>query len=302
MTPTCRRFPGLVTLLLAVCVTTVVQAAPSVKRGVCAQQLSAEDFRALAPGVSWWYNWHFEPDAEAPDGGPEFVPMLWSDAAGLWTGLERSLERLPRPRAIMALNEPNFRPQANMTPEASAKAWKRAKEIADWCGVPLVGPHMAIGSSPQDSVRSRNPRTGKEETFTWMTPYVDAFLAALPAGSSPGRAASGPILAVHCYGNLGELKWAVGELAKRSGGPVWVTEFNQHASADEAAQVEYMKQAVEFLENSPDVAGYAWFMARIKGQPKYSLLADESGRLTRLGETYVNLPTGPSAGGSGPAR
>jgi hypothetical protein len=84
-----------------------------------------------------------------------------------------------------------------------------------------------------------------------------------------------------------------------------VTEFNQNDSADEVAQLEYMKQAVDFLENSPDVAGYAWFMARIKGQPKYSLLADESGRLTRLGETYVNLPAGvsaPGGGGSGPAR
>jgi hypothetical protein len=282
-------------VLFSACVAAGALANPGPKRGVCAQKLSAEDFRALAPGVSWWYNWHFEPDAEVPEGGPEFVPMLWSDAKGIREGAERFLDGHPRPRALFVLNEPNFRPQANLSPEASAKAWLGARELADYCGVLLVGPHLAVGSSPQDSVTARNPRTGKKETFTWMVPYIDAFLAGLPAGASP-------VLAVHCYGNVGELKWAVGELAKRYGGPVWVTEFNENAAADEDAQIRYMKEAVEFLENSPDVAGYAWFMARIPGQPKYSLLADESGRLTRLGETYVNLPAGPSAGGSGPAR
>jgi hypothetical protein len=84
---------GLLAILLAACMTDPAQAAPSPKRGVCAQKLSAGDFRALAPGVSWWYNWHFEPDAEAPEGGPEFVPMLWSDAAGL-AALEPAIARI----------------------------------------------------------------------------------------------------------------------------------------------------------------------------------------------------------------
>jgi hypothetical protein len=272
-------------VLLAAGAATVAWARPSEKRGVCAQKLSAEDFKALAPGVSWWYDWGYEPDREAPPDGPEFVPMLWSDAAGLWTGLDRFLETHPRPRAILALNEPNFKPQANMTPAASARAWLRAREIADRCGIPLVGPHLAIGSSAADSVTAPNPRTGKEETYAWMVPYVDAFRAGLPAGAAP-------VFAVHCYGNAGELKWAVGELAKRYGGPVWVTEFNMWAAKDEEGELAYMKEALAFLEGSPDVAGYAWFMARIPGQSKFSLLADESGRLTRLGQTYVSFPAG----------
>ncbi len=32
----------------------------SVKRGICLNKFSAEDFKAVAPGVSWYYNWHYE--------------------------------------------------------------------------------------------------------------------------------------------------------------------------------------------------------------------------------------------------
>jgi hypothetical protein len=250
---------------------------------VCAQNLSPADFKALAPGVSWWYNWHFEPDAVPPAGGPEFVPMLWGDAAGSWDGLERSLKTGRRPRIILGLNEPNLKSQSNLDPAVAAKAWKRLKALADSRGIPLVGPQVAIGSAPNDSVNGWEPGWKRMETYTYMIPYLDAFFGRLGSGYAPA-------LAVHSYGNAGELKWAVGELAKRYGGPVWVTEFNEYKAADEDAQITYMKQAVDFMEKSPDVAGYAWFMARIPGMPLYSLLEREPGRLTRLGEVYVSLP------------
>src|ERR1043165_10050756 len=39
---------------------------PSKKRGICANKLSAEDFRAFAPAVTWYYNWHYKTDHVPP--------------------------------------------------------------------------------------------------------------------------------------------------------------------------------------------------------------------------------------------
>jgi len=258
---------------------------PSPKRGVCAKGLSAEDFKALAPGVSWWYNWSPTPDTALPAGGPEFVPMLWGDSPGLWEGLNGSLRENPHPRVILAINEPNLKSQANLSPEAAAKAWLRVKTIVDQRGIPLVGPQLALGSDAKESIQAHDPIQKKDVTYGWMGAYLDAFNFFLPHGVSL-------TVGVHPYGNVGELKWAVAEMAKRTGHPVWVTEFNEWKAASEEAEIEYMKEAVAFLEASPDVAGYAWFMARTLGQPTHSLLAPESGRLTRLGEAYVSFPGG----------
>jgi hypothetical protein len=136
-----------------------------------------------------------------------------------------------------------------------------------------------------------DPVLRKMTTYTWMGPWLDAFQAFLQQGARP-------ILAVHPYGNAGELKWAVGEAARRSGGPVWVTEFNEwKAKDDDDAAIAYMREAVAFLEASPDVEAYAWFMARMFADPRNSLLGPEPGRLTRLGETYVNPTAGVPGGG-----
>lgn len=255
--------------------------APSAKRGVCAQGLAAADWRALSPGVSWWYNWSFEPDSQVPQGGPAFIPMLWGDSPGLWKGFERALKN--RPPRVLVLNEPNLRSQANLRPSKAAKAWTRARKLTERYGVPLVGPQLSLGCPANDCVEDLDPIQRKRVTYTWLVPFVDAFLAHLPEGAKP-------VLAVHPYGNVGELKWAVGEAAKRSGGPVWVTEFNEWKAPNEDAQLAYMKEAVAFMEASPDVAGYAWFMARAKDRPGISLLGEEPGRLTRLGEAYLSLP------------
>lgn len=272
-------------LLAFVFMVSTATAAPSAKRGICAKDLSPEDWKALSPGVSWWYNWHFEPDGSVPEGGPEFIPMLWGNHPDSWKGLERSLKARPKPRALLVINEPNLRTQANLDPKATAKAWRKAKEVGDRFGIPVVGPQMSIGCPTNDCVSADDPIQKKRVTYTWMVPFIEAFQRFLPKGSMP-------VLAIHPYGNVGELKWAVAEARKRSGGPVWVTEFNEWKAKDEDAAIEYLRDAVAFMESSPDVAGYAWFMARMKDDPKNSLLAPERGTLTRLGEVYVNLPSG----------
>ncbi|MDF2692952.1 MAG: hypothetical protein K0S65_1335, partial [Labilithrix sp.] len=54
---------------------------PGCKRGVAYGYHSEADMRALSKGVSWWYNWAFEPDNGVRNVfatiGLEYVPMVW---------------------------------------------------------------------------------------------------------------------------------------------------------------------------------------------------------------------------------
>lgn len=78
-------------------------------------------------------------------------------------------------------------------------------------------------------------------------------------------------------------------LYKEYGRPVWITEFAWWDAPNVEAEIDYMIEAVDFFERTPYVEGYAWFKERVKGNPKLSLLG-ESGKLTPLGEAYVNMP------------
>ena len=267
-------------VVFLLCVNLASAASP--KRGVCAKDLSAKDFEALKPGVSWWYNWYFKPDGAGDKSPFEFRPMMWGDSPDLWSGLEKYLEGGAKPKMLLGLNEPNLKSQCGLAPEATAKAYLRLKKIADRYGIPLVGPHMAIGSPAEDSVKAWDPVEKKEILYTYMVPFLNAFKHYL--GSEPM-----PALGIHSYGNTGELKWVVGELRKLYGVKVWVTEFNEWKAPSAEAQKTYLLEAVDFLEKSPDVEGYAWFMARMDN-PNQSLFEKEPGRLSPLGLAYVNAP------------
>ena len=261
------------------------QKVQSSKRGVCENALSEADFRALAPGVSWFYNWHFESKDKPPAGvAMEFLPMAWSDRPADIAGLQSYLSKIPqKPRFVLAINEPNLRGQAFIPPQQTASFYKRVKEVADRYGIPTVGPHMALGSSDHDSIKAMDPLQNKEVTYTFMVPFLKAFMHYVEP--TPVTA-----VAFHSYGSLGELKWAVGMLHKEFNKPVWVTEFAQWKSGSPEEALKYVMQATDFLERSPEVAGYAWFKERVPDNPGISLFSNASGALTPIGEAYVNVP------------
>ena len=145
---------------------------------------------------------------------------------------------------------------------------------------------MSIGASPADSITAFDPIENKEVTYTFMIPYLKAFFH-YAEESKLDVAAVG----IHPHMNAGGLM-GVTELAHReTRRPLWVTEFN---NSDESPDIEeiriYLMQAADFMERTRYVEGYAFFKERAAGHPKISLLADEPGKLTRLGEAYVNLP------------
>jgi hypothetical protein len=259
------------------------EAVRSPKRGLCANKLGAEDFTVLAPGVSWLYNWHFTTDMVPPaELGFAYIPMVWGDFPEAYTGLDQRLAADPKPPVVFAINEPNLKGQAFITPEVCAAAFKRVQGIAAKHGVPVVGPHYALGSSPADSITAMDPLEKKQVTYSWFVPYMKAF------GHFLGPAAKGLPTGVHAYKDLGELTWSIQAAYEATGGPVWVSEFARW-DADERGQLEFMMQAVDLMERTPHVAGYAWFKERAD-HGTLALLAKEPGKLTALGRAYVDMP------------
>ncbi|MGB8355493.1 MAG: glycosyl hydrolase [Chthoniobacteraceae bacterium] len=258
---------------------------PSQKRGVCANKLDAADFRALAPGVSWYYTWHFEPTSTPPsDANIEFLPMCWGADETRLNGLKNYLAGGHHPRAVLALNEPNLKGQAFIPPEKAAEYYTKIKAVADQYHLPTVGPHMAIGSPTGSSITAMDPITHTQTTYSFMTPYLKAFLYYTDASHTD----VGP-LGVHSYGNIGELKWVVEMTYKEFHRPVWVTEYAWWGAPNVDEARKYLMEATDFLENNPHVAGYAWFKERADN-PKISLLEKSPGVLSPLGQAYVAMP------------
>jgi hypothetical protein len=257
----------------------------SKKRGVCMNNMSAADFRALAPGVTWFYNWHYKTDSVPPAGVKmTYIPMVWGDRADALAALPAYLAGAnPKPPVVFAINEPNLKGQAFIPPQTTAEVFKKVKAIADKFQVPVVGPHMAIGSSPNDSIKAMDPVTHKEETYTFMVPFLKAFFNYM--GGTKVDA-----IGVHSYGNIGELKWASGAITKEFKRPTWVTEYAQWNVKSVEEGRDYLIAATDYLERSPDVQGYAWFKERANDNPKISLLERQPGKLSILGEAYVAMP------------
>ena len=251
------------------------------KRGVCVNRLEAADFAALAPGVSWFYNWNFTTrDLPPPGVRMEFVPTAWGDVPEHLTGLDAYLAD-HHPRAVLALNEPNLKGQAFIPPERSASFLERVKAIADRRGIPVVGPQMAMGSSKDDSITAVDPLDKRSTTYTFFVPFLKAVFAY--------GATAIPAVGLHTYGNAGEAKWALETMRKEFHRPIWVTEYS-HVPNPKGG-MEYLMQATDLFERSPDVEGYAWFKERSTGKDAaISLLQATPGRLTALGEAYVAMP------------
>jgi hypothetical protein len=258
------------------------------KRGLCANDMSAEDFKAIAPGVSWFYTWNFEPTANAkvPDGcNIEFIPMVWGKAPEQLEGLKKYLKTGAKPRAIMAINEPNLKDQAFISPLETATLYKNIKAVADEYKIPVIGPNMSLGSPAEGSITADDPIDGKKTTYTFMVPFLKATLFYLDKDK-----VSCDTLAWHGYGQMGEFGWAVKQLPEAFGKKQWVTEYAFWKADNDESEIRFMIESTDLMERSDNVTGYAWFKERVTENKKLSILAKDSGKLTKLGEIYVKMP------------
>lgn len=263
---------------------------PSAKRGVAVatpgndrNSLSPTDFRALANGISWYYNWGILPLNQPSDLSISYVPMVYGAGSGYLTTLQSYLASGHLPWRVLALNEPNFMWESNLTPLAAASAIAQLRVICDPYGIPVVGPQMTIGTDPSNSVTAYDPIQNATVTYTYQENYLAAF--DYYCGSTKPYAQ-----ATHSYGGSGEVSWITGVMsAARPTQPVWITEMNLQGASDYTNAVSNLMTTVDYLERTSSVEGYAWFMARVSGDPYNSLLSAD-GVLTPTGQAYVQMP------------
>jgi len=259
-------------------------ATKSAKRGVAYDLASTADLQAIAPGVSWWYNWGTRPNnglgsSAASQSGMDYLPMLWNDNFDA-TAIENYI-KANGIKYLLVLNEPNLTDQANLTPALAAAAWPKYEAVATATGVKIVGPAITWGTMQNYG-----------DPVVWM----DAFILAYQ-NANGNRNPKFDFLAFHWY-DYG-LADQLNRLTKY-GKPFWVTEMANWHNNNDGAQIDtlakqqaQMTDMVRICESRADVFRYAWFTGRMGpgGDPHFtSLFGAAPGQLSDLGKTYLSLP------------
>lgn len=281
-------------LFLAAALIAPCALAKSFKRGVGEDHFMLGcQLEALAPGVSWYYNWGTEPAAGYLDQvkdftGFDFVPMCWNGNFNE-EALRAYLDEHPEVKYILGFNEPNFSAQSNMTPAVAAQKWPAVQQIAADYNLQIVAP--ALNYSP-------NP------PYSQPTAWMDEFVALVGNDAFD-------YVAIHNYGGFGVMVDLATEFHSRYGKPVWVTEFcywpnegDPNSSVAESAQISVMMQSVEWLEKTEWIERYAWFKPigqyLVTGEqtgPRYGLLERQPNgqvdvsTLSQQGYVYVYMST-----------
>jgi hypothetical protein len=233
---------------------------------------------AISKGVSWWYNWYYQPENTVSmvyqNYGMDFVSMAWGKSFNE-AGIRAYYASHPDAKYLLGFNEPNFISQANLKPSEAAALWPKLEKIAKDYGLKIVGPAVNYSGDPV-----------QENGVTYSNPiaYLDAFFAACPNCQVD-------YIAVHnymCYS--GALTDYINQF-KKYNKPIWLTEF---ACWDQTTITLVMQKglilgALDYLESEPMVFRYSWFNGNRTGSSPYIDLFDaQSGKLTELGQLYVN--------------
>lgn len=285
-----RTFIILCAALMAL--SAVAQPKKSFKRGVGENSFSTQaEIDALAPGVSWYYDWSIVPSPGVasyvgPDKAVNFVPMAWNGGFDE-AKLRGYLTEHPGIGYILGFNEPNFKAQANMTPTQAAEAWPAVEKLADDFGLEIVSPALNYPDGAINDGKTYQPKD-------WLQQFINVYTEKF------GRAPRFDYIGLHCYMNAYKAqKNFVDDFAKTFGKKVWLTEFCAwEGQVDSVTQVNAMVNMVNTLENDTNVHRYAWFKAKgSNASPFYRLMFTPSvithkpayGTLSVIGKVYTNM-------------
>lgn len=284
----------------------------SPKRGICENNPHYTEAwtQALKPGVSWTYNWAVAPE---PDGlhsaeasGIRFAPMCWNHQFSEQK-LRRYLAAHPETELLLGYNEPNFTSGdggSNITPAIAARYWPKVEQIAEDYGLRLVSPAMNFGYQKLTDGKV----WGLDE---WLGAFIEEYRKL-----NDNRDPRMDYIALHTYMNwASSVRWFVDEylyasdrdqrlrdyFARNGRKQIFLTEFSAGEgdkdgfTTTEDSQIDQMVQKVQILEQSDNVAGYAWFMG-IGGSftnsfPYWHVFAGSDANLqfTELGRIYAHL-------------
>ena len=251
--------------------------AKSPKRGVSFSWQMDADFDLLGPVVSWSYNWAntYAPQQEGKyqQYGIQFVPMCWNNSYSPEAIAAYYASHTEKQNYLLGYNEPNLTDQANMTPTEAAEHWADVVAVAKNSNARLISPAMNWGTLAGYS----NGVQWLQEFFTKVNPN-DIYG-----------------IAVHIYMN--SAKAALGDLQRYKvfSKPLWLTEFCAwNGVSTSAAQIQFLTQAINALEQDNGLERYAWFIPRggytTEADPFMSLLTKTNPpTLTERGVVFVNM-------------
>jgi len=176
---------------------------------------------------------------------------------------------------LLGFNEPNFKAQSNLTPQAAAAAWPTLQTNGRNAGVlAIVGPALNF-CGPAASCNGTDP-------YVYLTDFL-----------STCTNCQVDHIAVHWYDDFPSLRAYIESNAslagwEQFGKPIWLTEFSLGGSATAAQQEAFMRQAIPYLECHPSVFRYSWFSADPIPNAK---LINSDGTPTALGQVYISLPS-----------
>ncbi|MDR0873300.1 MAG: carbohydrate-binding protein [Prevotellaceae bacterium] len=258
---------------------TFSEQARSPKKGVSFTFQVKGDVDALAPAISWSYNWAINQsewlDAPFAEHKLDFFPMAWNGVNE--TELRKYIALHPECKYILGYNEPNLTgaESCNLTPQQAAERWPKLKAIANELNLKIISPAVNYGNM-----------TGYEDPVKWL----DDFFKLVPLSDVEG-------IAIHCYMPSAAAMKTFIERFKKYKKPIWVTEFCAYDgnSVTLASQMKYMCDIISYMEADPDVLRYAWFIPRndeaTTAYPYMHLLTERPNELTNLGKVFVNMST-----------
>lgn len=251
----------------------------SEKRGVSYGFSIIEDAKLLSPGTSWFYNWG--PDVgtalniAVSDNKIDFLPMAWNGSFDS-NRIRNYKTAHPECEYILGFNEPNLTDQANMTPSVAAEKWAPLATLAKELNMKIISPAMNYGTLANYG-----------DPIVWL----DEFFTKVPLSEIDG-------IAIHCYMSNASAMASYVKRFKKYGKPIWLTEFCAWESNIKSvnAQMNYMSEALNYLECNPDVVRYAWFIPRgsgaVESYPYMQLLTKTAPyELSALGKVFVNMST-----------
>lgn len=225
----------------------------------------------------WNYSWNYNYAPDQPD-YIEFIPMTWSKfTPELFYEAVMPLVESGHIKRALGFNEPDQTGQANMTVEEALELWPALQNLK----IPLGSPA---------------PANGRGE---WLEQFMQGI---------EERGYRVDYICIHVYAgpNVSGLKNYVNDVYNKYKKPILITEFaaadwNASTPSDnkwtEEQVLNYMKDALDYLESDDRVLGYAWFpFSQTSGPGCRSALYNQDGTLTKLGEYYAAYPNEPGGG------
>jgi hypothetical protein len=209
------------------------------------------------------YNWG---QVENNDIGTMFIPMMHkpsdSSAQDWLANVDKAVKK--GSKAVMGFNECDIAAQCNLSPEAACSAWKEymnpVKEAHP--DVTIIGPSVSNGQAPLG--------------LDWLTRFHTSCPDATVDAAN-----------IHFYDIYDDKTIdrfiAHVDQAAETYGKVWVTEFGLNpGTATEEQAASFLKDCMNYLDNSDKVQGYSWFMV---GTGENQLNAGEG--LSPVGKVYA---------------